>query len=141
MIETLMKDEVLDVRLNLIKNISGLNVQLGPDGIKRHLIPMFNQIQQEKQWRFRLSFCEYIPTFYSQLGKSIFDDCFMSFLEIFYTDHYAAIRSQCFTNFLTIAQEKKFDVVKSYFETAINSMKSNTNYIFRVSAIDGFLKL
>ena len=136
-----MKDEVLEVRLTLIKNIGLLNMLLGYDGIKRDLLPLFTQIQQEKQWRFRLAFCEYIPQFYKQLGKDSFDECFVTFQESFYQDHFAAIRSQCFLNFLSMAEETGFASIKSYLEKAILVMKSSSNYIFRVSAVEGIQKL
>lgn len=47
-VDKLMKDEVLDVRLTLLKNISLLNILLGYDGIKKDLLPLFNEINKEK---------------------------------------------------------------------------------------------
>lgn len=40
-IESLLKDEVLDVRVNLLNGISSLNVHLGPDNVKKHVLPLF----------------------------------------------------------------------------------------------------
>jgi hypothetical protein len=48
LLETLLKDESLDVRLTLMNNINLMNTILGPELIKKHILPLFNNIKNEK---------------------------------------------------------------------------------------------
>jgi len=47
-IETLLKDEILDVRLSILKNINLLNEKIGKEMVIKHIVPLFNNIIGEK---------------------------------------------------------------------------------------------
>ncbi len=48
LISTLLKDESLDTRLMVLKNISILNKMLDNDDIKKYILPLFQNIHVEK---------------------------------------------------------------------------------------------
>lgn len=47
-IETLLKDEILDVRLSILKNINLFNEKIGKESVVKHIVPLFNNIINEK---------------------------------------------------------------------------------------------
>lgn len=74
LIEILLKDEVLDVRLNVINHIVHFNCHIGSANVRTYVLPLFSLVFKEKQWRFRLAFAEYLPTLAEQLGVKEFNE-------------------------------------------------------------------
>ena len=67
-IDQLLKDESVAVRIGLIERLKSLHEILGTENVKKHVIPIIVSCQQDKKWRFRLSVVENLPTLFKNLG-------------------------------------------------------------------------
>ncbi|EAR87276.1 serine/threonine-protein phosphatase 2A 65 kDa regulatory subunit A beta (macronuclear) [Tetrahymena thermophila SB210] len=136
-IENLLKDDMLDVRLNVMNNIEPLNNHIGNDNVKKSVLPLFEQISTEKQWRFRLAFVEFLPKLTQQLGFAEFKDNLIEYMKQFFFDHYSEIRQQNFKNFITLSKQHGYQNIKPIIVEGINNLAKSSNYIFRVSSLQG----
>jgi len=84
----LLKDEVLEVRMTLIGQLHLIVEKLSSEhaGI---FLQAFSAISEEKQWRIRLCFCQFVQRV---LQSAQFRFLFASYFKVFMMDHYAAIR-------------------------------------------------
>ncbi|KRX09975.1 Armadillo-type fold [Pseudocohnilembus persalinus] len=140
-LDTLLKDEVIEVRLMVLSKINLLNSVLSKENVKQSILPMFQSMVEEKQWRYRLQFCQLLPTFRQQLGFDLFIQSFKQTIFDFSKDHYAYIRENNFKNLHSIALEIGFHKIKDIFEEMRDSLLEQKNYIYRVSSISGLLQL
>jgi hypothetical protein len=84
-IDQLLKDENVSVRIGLIERLKSIHELLGTENVKKHVIPIIISCQQDKKWRFRLSVVE-------NLGYDSFKDSIEAILKGFLKDHYFAVR-------------------------------------------------
>jgi hypothetical protein len=57
---SLLKDENLLVRINVIQNVADLHAVIGKENTLKYLIPMLETVLNDKKWRFKLSIAENI---------------------------------------------------------------------------------
>lgn len=56
-------------------------------------------------------------------------------------DHYAAIREQNFNNLFDLCNNLGYGKLKLIVESGLSELSKNTNYIFRITAIQGLVRL
>jgi serine/threonine-protein phosphatase 2A regulatory subunit A len=91
-IDQLLKDENVSVRIGLIERLKSIHELLGTENVKKHVIPIIISCQQDKKWRFRLSVVENLPILFKNLGYDSFKDSIEAILKGFLKDHYFAVR-------------------------------------------------
>ena len=67
---TLLKDDVPEVRLNIISKLEEVNSVIGVDLLARELLPAIEDLAEDAHWRVRLAIIEYVPLLASQMGTA-----------------------------------------------------------------------
>ena len=67
----LLKDEVPEVRLNVISKLDAINKVVGVDLLSQSLLPAIMELAEDRQWRVRLAIINYIPLLASQLVRVV----------------------------------------------------------------------
>ena len=67
---TLLKDEIPEVRLNIIAKLEEVNSVIGVDLLARELLPAIEDLAEDAHWRVRLAIIEYVPLLASQMGTA-----------------------------------------------------------------------
>lgn len=70
----MLKDEVPEVRLNIISNLESVNSVIGVKQLSQSLLPAIVELAEDGKWRVRLAIIEYMPLLASQLGADFFDE-------------------------------------------------------------------
>ena len=76
-LETLLKDDSSEVRLNVSSNMAKLAGAVGPDLLTPSLLTIFTNLTKDAQWRVRMATVELI----GDLSLSFSKDVFMSKIE------------------------------------------------------------
>ena len=67
---TLLKDEIPEVRLNIISKLEEVNSVIGVDLLAQELLPAIEDLAEDAHWRVRLAIIEYVPLLASQMGTA-----------------------------------------------------------------------
>ena len=138
--QTLFKDEVTEVRVALIQNISFLAGVLDKQQIKVHLLPLLFAITNDKQWRSKLTLLEILPQLCKDLGFEMFKEEFLNLINGFCLDHVQAIRNQAIEDLCqlhaTFGPEKMNEILENTYDELLKS----SNYIYRVTALQAVAK-
>lgn len=70
----MLKDEVPEVRLNIISSLDCVNDVIGVRTLNQSLLPAIIELAQDNKWRVRLAIIEYMPLLAQQLGERFFDE-------------------------------------------------------------------
>ena len=84
---TQLKDEVPEVRLNIISNLDCVNEVIGIQQLSQRLLPAIVELAEDNKWRVRLAIIEYMPLLAGQLGKAFFDEKLNSLCMAWLVDH------------------------------------------------------
>ena len=84
---TQLKDEVPEVRLNIISNLDCVNEVIGIQQLSQSLLPAIVELAEDNKWRVRLAIIEYMPLLAGQLGKAFFDEKLNSLCMAWLVDH------------------------------------------------------
>lgn len=135
--QQLFSDEVLEIKCKLVHNLPQLAQVLGSENTKKHVMGMLQQLENEKQWRFRLEVMAIIPKLLKITGIDQLDRLseIMSVL-----NHYQAIRDQAILNYIELKDIFGYDKIKPHILSVINLLADQTNYVYRVSAIQALVK-
>jgi serine/threonine-protein phosphatase 2A regulatory subunit A len=71
---TLLKDDIAEVRLNIISNLDEVNKVVGIQQLATALQPAINELAQHDEWRVRQQIIEHTPLVSKQLGVAFFDE-------------------------------------------------------------------
>lgn len=84
---TQLKDEVPEVRLNIISNLDCVNEVIGIKQLSQSLLPAIVELAEDNKWRVRLAIIEYMPLLAGQLGKDFFDEKLNTLCMAWLVDH------------------------------------------------------
>lgn len=84
---TQLKDEVPEVRLNIISNLDCVNEVIGIKQLSQSLLPAIVELAEDTKWRVRLAIIEYMPLLAGQLGKEFFDEKLNTLCMAWLVDH------------------------------------------------------
>lgn len=70
----MLKDEVAEVRLNMISNLESVNNVIGVRQLSQSLLPAIVELAEDSKWRVRLAIIECMPLLAGQLGAEFFDE-------------------------------------------------------------------
>lgn len=84
---TQLKDEVPEVRLNIISNLDCVNEVIGIKQLSQSLLPAIVELAEDNKWRVRLAIIEYMPLLAGQLGKEFFDEKLNTLCMAWLVDH------------------------------------------------------
>ena len=84
---TQLKDEVPEVRLNIISNLDCVNEVIGIKQLSQSLLPAIVDLAEDSKWRVRLAIIEYMPLLAGQLGKEFFDEKLNTLCMAWLIDH------------------------------------------------------
>lgn len=84
---TQLKDEVPEVRLNIISNLDCVNEVIGIKQLSQTLLPAIVELAEDNKWRVRLAIIEYMPLLAGQLGKDFFDEKLNTLCMAWLVDH------------------------------------------------------
>jgi len=68
----LLRDEVPEVRMELIKHVNKLNESLGPLLISERIVPALINLSRDPNWRVRLNVVEYAPNLADVLEPAMY---------------------------------------------------------------------
>ncbi|KAG5462984.1 MAG: Serine/threonine-protein phosphatase 2A 65 kDa regulatory subunit A beta isoform, partial [Olpidium bornovanus] len=131
----LLKDEFLEVRLNVISKLQLVNEAIGSEILSKTLYPAIIELVEDKQWRVRQAVIEYIPLLATQLGTSFFDDKVVSLCIAWLSDSVYAVREAATVNLRKLAdvfgpEWAKIDVIPK-----VLPMATHPNYLYRMTMI------
>eukprot|EP00828_Plagiopyla_frontata_P041715 TRINITY_DN6037_c0_g1_i1.p1 TRINITY_DN6037_c0_g1~~TRINITY_DN6037_c0_g1_i1.p1 ORF type:complete len:414 (-),score=55.85 TRINITY_DN6037_c0_g1_i1:171-1412(-) len=135
LLDKLFKDEIIDVKLAVVENFNLFQNLLGLENTKTYLIPLINSTSLEKNWRARLSVIEQLPKLCEKIPLTLFQDSLVPFINSFFNDHYFTIRKQTAQNYTKFRDIYGYKAIRQGVFSAIKSLISNTNYLYRVTAL------
>ena len=132
---TLIKDENIEIRMNLINNLSNLNKVIAINDIIESLMPSIKEISANKSWRVRIQIMEIIPVLAKLFNQhlfmsNIFPICITSLM-----DSVFAIREASCKLFVTIYKDIKNEEFEKKLIEKLNELCLSSSYLLRNTAL------
>lgn len=140
MLIELFNDKINEVRLTSIRNSPSFFKLFGVDLMREKVLAELRKISEDKNWKIRLAALEVFPTVINEYGESLSDIVF-EIQSSYNLDHTWVIRKQVIQNFREYFTIMALDKVLPKFKDLLNVWSPNTNYIFRISALQSLQQL
>ena len=132
---TLIKDENIEIRMNLINNLSNLNKVIAINDIIESLMPSIKEISANKSWRVRIQIMEIIPVLAKLFNQhlfmsNIFPICITSLM-----DSVFSIREASCKLFVTIYKDIKNEEFEKKLIEKLNELCLSSSYLLRNTAL------
>ena len=132
---TLIKDENIEIRMNLINNLSELNKEIEINNIIESIMPPIKEISANKSWRVRIQIMEIIPVLAKLFNQhlfmsNIFPICITSLM-----DNVFSIRESSCKLFVTIYKDTKNDEFEKKLLEKLNELCLSSSYLLRNTAL------
>ena len=132
---TLIKDENIEIRMNLINNLSNLNKVIAINDIIESLMPSIKEISANKSWRVRIQIMEIIPVLAKLFNQhlfmsNIFPICITSLM-----DNVFSIREASCKLFVTIYKDIKNEEFEKKLIEKLNELCLSSSYLLRNTAL------
>ena len=132
---TLIKDENIEIRMNLINNLSELNKEIEINNIIESIMPPIKEISANKSWRVRIQIMEIIPVLAKLFNQhlfmsNIFPICITSLM-----DNVFSIREASCKLFVTIYKDTKNDEFEKKLLEKLNELCLSSSYLLRNTAL------
>lgn len=136
MILSMLRDENVQVKLNVISSINSLIKYFGPEDYRARIIPELQRIATDKNWRVRNAILEQeIEAFQGwKHSSSIWPDL-IELIISFRDDHVAAIRDNLIDKIISIYSPETSGLLNTQIKDLCLHWCGSTNYIFRVSVV------
>jgi serine/threonine-protein phosphatase 2A regulatory subunit A len=131
----LLRDEVAEVRLNVISRIEELNRVAGVDGLVTTLLPAIFELAKDRQWRVRLEVIQFVPLLAAELGPNFFDEKLNSLCMSWLTDNVFAIREAAIANVRKLTETFGVDWAQANIIPSILNLHSHPNYLHRMTTL------
>ena len=133
---TLINDENLDIRINLINNISQLSKIVESKIILEKIIPSIVEISGKKSWRVRNKIINIIPILSTDLfDQTIFMKNILPICLNYLTDHVFAIREAGCKLLTNIFKDVKNVELENKLIEKLNEMVNSSNYLIRNTCV------
>ncbi|KAF2602446.1 hypothetical protein F2Q70_00026811 [Brassica cretica] len=129
---SLLKDEFLDVRLNIISKLDQVNQVIGNDLLSQSLLPAIVELAEDRHWRVCLAIIEYVPLLASQLGIGFFDDKLGALCMQWLQDKVYSIREAGANNLKRLVEEFGSEWAMQHL---VLEMVNNPHYLHRMMAL------
>ena len=129
---TLINDENLDIRINLINNLCQLSDIFEPTTILDKIIPSIVEISSNKSWRIRTKIINIIQIIATKLYiQNTFIHYILNICLNFLTDHVYAIREAGCKLLCNIYKNVKDSEFERRLIEKLNEMSNSSNYLIR----------
>lgn len=88
----LLKDDEIEVRVNLFKKLNEIVKVLGVNTLSQSIIPGLIDLGSNNNWRIRVTAIEYLPYFAKQIGEEFFSDKIMKMIGLLIIDKIFSVR-------------------------------------------------
>ena len=128
---TLIKDENIEIRMNLINNLSELNKVISINNIIESIMPPIKEISANKSWRVRIQIMEIVPVLvklfnHNLFMSNIFPICITSLM-----DSVFSIRESSCKLFVTIYKDIKNEEFEKKLLEKLNELCLSSSYLLR----------
>ena len=128
---TLIKDENIEIRMNLINNLSELNKVIEVNNIIESIMLPIKEISANKSWRVRIQIMEIVPVLAKLFNQhlfmsNIFPICITSLM-----DSVFSIREASCKLFVTIYKDIKNDEFEKKLLEKFNELCLSSSYLLR----------
>lgn len=134
----LLKDEVPEVRLNVISRLEKVSFIMSSEKLSRELLPAVVDLAEDKNWRVRLATMHHIPLLASQLGRDFFEenaklgDLCISWLG----DCVYSVREAAIANLKAVTEVFGIGWAKDHIVPQVLGMYDmSNNYLLRVTSL------
>ncbi|KAF6021023.1 PPP2R1A [Bugula neritina] len=132
---TQLKDEVPEVRLNIISNLDCVNEVIGIKQLSQTLLPAIVELAEDNKWRVRLAIIEYMPLLAGQLGKDFFDEKLNTLCMAWLVDHVYAIREAATSNLKKLVEKFGVEWAQQTIIPKVLQMSRDLNYLHRMTCL------
>jgi hypothetical protein len=131
----LLKDEIPEVRLNIISKLEAVNKIIGVEVLSQPLLPAIVELAEDKLWRVRLAIIEYIPLLASQFGVEFFDEKLSALCLSWLGDPVFSVREAATLNFKKLIQIFGIEWATKSIIPQILNFHSHSNYLYRMTTL------
>lgn len=139
---TLLKDESPEVRLGLFKNMGSLNSVVPLDSLQQQIMPVFQEIALDKNWRLRL---QAMDTFYllaTSMGDSFLKQPLsIKFLSDWLGDRYFSVREGSISLLYRLCKALGTGFLEKTALPLLLSFHSSQHYLYRLTLLFGITVL
>ncbi|KAH6779427.1 protein phosphatase 2A subunit A2 [Perilla frutescens var. hirtella] len=137
---SLLKDEFLDVSLNIISKLEQVNQLIGIDLLSQSLLPAVVELTEDRHWRVRLAFIEYIPLLASR-GVGFFNDKLGALCMHWLQDKVYSIREAAANNLKGPAEELGPEWAMQHIVPQVLNMLTNPHCLYLMTVLQKILLL
>ena len=128
---TLIKDENIEIRMNLINNLSELNKVIEIDNIIESIILPIKEISANKSWRVRIQIMEIVPVLAKLFNQHLFMSNIFPICIIALMDSVFSIREASCKLFVTIYKDIKNEEFEKKLLEKLNELCLSSSYLLR----------
>jgi serine/threonine-protein phosphatase 2A regulatory subunit A len=128
---TLIKDENIEIRMNLINNLSKLNKVIEIDNIIESIMPPIKEISANKSWRIRIQIMEIIPVLAKLFNQHLFMNNIFPICITALMDSVFSIRESSCKLFVTIYKDTKNEEFEKKLLEKLNELCLSSSYLLR----------
>ena len=132
---TLIKDENIEIRMNLINNLSELNKVIEIDNIIESIMPPIKEISANKSWRIRIQIMEIIPVLAKLFNQHLFMNNIFPICITALMDSVFSIRESSCKLFVTIYKDTKNEEFEKKLLEKLNELCLSSSYFLRNTAL------
>ena len=138
-----MRDEIPDVRLNIISKLEEVNQVIGVDLLAQELLPAIKDLAEDTHWRVRLAIIEYVPLLATQMGVAFLfqqsptgeDGQLTTLCLSWLSDRVFSIREAAALNLKKLTEVFGAEWASKHVLPKVIAGVQNPRYLYRVAAI------
>ena len=132
---TLIKDENIEIRMNLINNLSELNKVIEINNIIESIMPPIKEISANKSWRVRIQIMEIVPVLAKLFNQHLFMNNIFPICITSLMDSVFSIREASCKLFVTIYKDLKNEEFEKKLLEKLNELCMSSSYLLRNTSL------
>ena len=132
---TLIKDENIEIRMNLINNLSELNKVIEINNIIESIMPPIKEISANKSWRVRIQIMDIIPVLAKLFNQHLFMSNIFPICITALMDSVFSIREASCKLFVNIYKDIKNEEFEKKLLEKLNELCLSSSYLLRNTAL------
>uniref|UniRef100_A0A7S3UYY7 Phosphatase PP2A regulatory subunit A/Splicing factor 3B subunit 1-like HEAT repeat domain-containing protein n=1 Tax=Aplanochytrium stocchinoi TaxID=215587 RepID=A0A7S3UYY7_9STRA len=128
----LLKDDVPEVRLNIISKLDTLNNVIGIELLVHSLMPSIVELAKDRNWRIRLAIIQHVPLLAEQLGVKIFEDQLADLSMQWLEDEVFSIRQAATDNIRKLTEIFGEEWARQNIIPKVLELNSHSSYLCRM---------
>ena len=132
---TLIKDENIEIRMNLINNLSELNKVIEINNIIESIMPPIKEISANKSWRVRIQIMDIIPVLAKLFNQHLFMNNIFPICITSLMDSVFSIREESCKLFVTIYKDLKNEEFEKKLLEKLNELCMSSSYLLRNTSL------